>query len=119
MAETKGTGLKKETAAALATLLGPTIVVPILFLLIEKDEFVRFWAMQSVVTSVVLFVIFWVIGIFAFTIVLAPLVAFINGVLMLLGFLLWLLFVYKAWQGEMWVAPLVGKIAQNLLKKAK
>ena len=39
MAETKGTGLKKETAAALATLLGPTIVVPILFLLIEKDEF--------------------------------------------------------------------------------
>ena len=44
----KGTGLKKETEAALATLLGPTMVVPILFLMIEKDEFVRFWAMQSV-----------------------------------------------------------------------
>lgn len=114
-----GTGLKKETAAALATLLGPTIVVPILFVLIEKDEFVRFWAMQSVVTSVLLFVIFWGIGIFAFTIVLAPLVAFINGALMLLGFILWLLYVYKSWQGERWMVPIVGGIAEKLLKSAK
>jgi uncharacterized membrane protein len=114
-----GTGLKKETAAALATLLGPTIVVPILFLLIEKDEFIKFWAMQSVVTSAMLFVVFWGIGIFAFTIILAPLVAFVNGILMLLGFILWLLYVYKAWQGERWEAPIVGKIAVNLLKKAK
>lgn len=114
-----GTGLKKETAAAIATLLGPTIVVPILFLLIEKDEFVRFWAMQSVVTSALLFIIFWGIGIFAFTIVLAPLVGFINGALMLLGFILWLLYVYKAWQGERWVAPVVGGIAEKLLKNAK
>ncbi len=115
----KGTGLKKETAAALATLFGPTIVVPILFLLIEKDEFVRFWAMQSAVTSVVLFVVFWAIGIFAFTIILAPLVAFINGILMLLGFILWLLYVYKAWQGQKWVAPIFGKIAENMLKRVK
>lgn len=114
-----GTGLKKETAAALATLFGPTIVVPILFLLIEKDEFVRFWAMQSVVTSAGLFVVFWAIGIFAFTIILAPLVAFINGLLMLMGFILWLTYVYKSWQGERWVAPIVGKVAENLLKKAK
>jgi uncharacterized membrane protein len=114
-----GTGLKKETAAALATLFGPTIVVPILFLLIEKDEFVRFWAMQSVVTSAGLFVVFWAIGIFAFTIILAPIVAFVNGLLMLLGFVLWLTYVYKSWQGERWVAPIVGKVAENLLKKAK
>lgn len=114
-----GTGLKKETTAALATLLGPTIVVPILFLLIEKDEFVRFWAMQSVVTFALLFVVFWGIGIFAFTIILAPLVALINGVLMLLGFVLWLLYVYKSWQGEKWVVPAVGGIAQNLLGKLK
>lgn len=114
-----GTGLKKETAAALATLLGPTIIVPILFILIEKDEFVRFWAMQSVVTSALLFIIFWGIGIFAFTIVLAPLVAFINGALMLLGFILWLLYVYKAWQGEKWMVPVVGGIAEKLLKSAK
>ncbi len=114
-----GTGLKKETAAAIATLLGPTIVVPVLFLLIEKYEYVRFWSMQSIVTSVMLFVVLWVTGIFAFTIVLAPIVAFINGILMLLSFVLWLLYVYKAWQGERWVAPFVGKIAENMLKKVK
>jgi uncharacterized membrane protein len=114
-----GTGLPKETSAALATLFGPTLVVPILFLIIEKDEYVRFWAMQSVVTSALLFVTFWGIGIFAFTIILAPLVAFINGLLMLAGFVLWLTYVYKSWQGEMWLAPIAGKIAQNLLKKVK
>lgn len=114
-----GLGLKKETEATLAALLGPTIVVPVLFLLIEKDEFVRFWAMQSIVTSVVYLIVIWGIGIFAFTIILAPVVAFINGIIMLLGFVLWLLYVYKAWQGERWVAPIVGKIAENLLKKAK
>ncbi len=114
-----GTGLKKETAAALSTLFGPTIIVPILFLLIEKDEYVRFWSMQSVVTSVLLFVVFWGLGIFAFTIVLAPLVAFVNGLLMLGGFVLWLTYVYKSWQGEKWVAPVVGKVAQNLLAKVK
>jgi len=113
----KGTGLKKETAAALAALLGPTVVVPIIFLLIEKDEFVRFWAMQSVVTAVGFIVILWVIGIFAFTIILAPLVAFINGILMLLGFILWLMYVYKAWQGDKWDVPVFGKIAAQLLKK--
>jgi uncharacterized membrane protein len=112
-----GTGLKKEMAAALCALLGPTVVVPILFLMIEKDEFVKFWAMQSVVTSVLFIVILWGIGLFAFTIVLAPVVAFINGILMLLGFILWLVFVYKAWQGERWVAPVIGKIAENFLKK--
>ncbi len=113
----KGTGLKKETAAALAALLGPTIVVPVLFLLIEKDEFVRFWAMQSAVTSVIFLVVLWAIGIFAFTIVLAPVIAFINGILMLLGFVLWLFYVYKSWQGDKWMAPIFGKIAQNLLSK--
>lgn len=114
-----GTGLKRETAAAVAALLGPTIVVPILFILIEKDEFVRFWAMQSVVTWAGLFILFWGIGIFAFTIVLAPLVAFVNGILILLGFVLWLLYVYKAWQGEKWVAPFAGNLAEKLLKGAK
>ncbi len=110
-----GTGLNKETSAALATLFGPTIVVPILFLLIEKDEYVRFWAMQSVVTSAFLFILFWGIGIFVF--VVAPIVAFVNGILMLLGFILWLTYVYKSWLGERWEAPIVGNISLNLLKK--
>jgi uncharacterized membrane protein len=104
-----GTGLKKTTAGALAYVLGP--VTGIIFLLIEKDPFVRFHAMQSTVVFIVLFVLQWILGI---TIILFPLSALIG----LVAFVLWLILIYKAWQGEEWEVPVLGKIAKNLLKKA-
>ena len=55
----KGTGLKKETAAALSYVLGP--VTGVIFLVLEKDPFVRFHAMQSIVVIVVLFGLQWVL----------------------------------------------------------
>jgi len=105
------TGLKKETAAALATLLGPTLVVPILFLLLEKDGFVKFWAFQSIVTYVVLFALNWILVLTVFLIFLTPLV-------FVLGVVLWLMMTYKAWQGERWVVPVIGKFAEKLMKRA-
>jgi uncharacterized membrane protein len=104
-----GTGLKKTTAGALAYVLGP--VTGIIFLLIEKDPFVRFHAMQSTVVFIVLFVLQWILGI---TIILFPLSALIG----LVAFVLWLILIYKAWQGEEWEVPVLGKISRNLLKKA-
>ena len=62
------TGLKKTTSGALAYVLGP--VTGIIFLVIEKDPFVRFHAMQSTVVFVALFVLQWIFGI---TIILFPL----------------------------------------------
>jgi len=105
------TGLKKETAAALATLLGPTLVVPILFLLLEKDGFVKFWAFQSIVTYVVLFALNWILVLTVFLIFLTPLV-------FVLGVVLWLMMTYKAWQGERWVVPVIGEFAEKLMKRA-
>jgi uncharacterized membrane protein len=102
------TGLKKTTAGALAYVLGP--VTGIVLLLIEKDSFVRFHAMQSTVVFVALFVLQWVLGI---TIILFPLSALIG----IIGFILWLILIYKAWQGEQWEVPVLGKVAKNLLKK--
>lgn len=102
------TGLKKTTSGALAYVLGP--VTGIIFLIIEKDPFVRFHAMQSTVVFVVLFVLQWVLGI---TIILFPLSALIG----IIGFALWLILIYKAWQGEQWEVPMLGKVAKNLLKK--
>ena len=102
------TGLKKTTSGALAYVLGP--VTGIVFLVIEKDPFVRFHAMQSTVVFVALFVLQWVLGI---TIVLFPLSALIG----IISFVLWLILIYKAWQGEQWEVPVLGKIAKNLLKK--
>ena len=108
MAEGKGTGLPKNTAAALSYVLGP--VTGVIFYLLEKDPFVRFHAMQSIVVFVVLFVLQWVFGL---TIVLLPMVPLIS----ILLFVLWLLLIYKAWQGEEWEVPVLGKYARKFLKK--
>jgi uncharacterized membrane protein len=106
-----GTGLKKETAAALATLLGPTLVVPVLFIILEKDEFVRFWAFQSIVVYLVLFVLNWVLILTIFLALLTPLV-------FVVGIVLWLVMTYKAWQGDRWEVPIIGKLAAQIMKKA-
>lgn len=103
------TGLKKETAAALAYVLGP--VTGVIFLVIEKDPFVRFHAMQSIVTFVGLFALQWILTLTIILVFLVPLV----GILM---FVLWLLLIYKAWMGEMWEVPVFGKLTKQLLKRA-
>ncbi len=108
---TTGTGLKKETAAALSVLLGPTLVVPVLFVLLEKDEFVRFWAFQAIVVNLALFVLNWVLVLTIFLALATPLV-------FVLGVVLWLFMTYKAWQGERWEVPFIGKFAVQLQKKA-
>ena len=107
MAE-KEMGLKKEMAGALAYVLGP--VTGIFFLVVSKDPFVKFHAMQSVVVFVFLFVLQWALGI---TIILFPLSAVVG----LVTFALWLVLIYKAWQGDEWQVPVLGKVARNFLKK--
>ncbi|MFC1710417.1 DUF4870 domain-containing protein [Patescibacteria group bacterium] len=102
------TGLKKETAGALAYVLGP--ITGVIFLIIDKTPYVRFHAMQSIVVFVSLMILQWVL---VFTIILAPL----GGLLTIVGFVLWLLLIYKAWQGEEWEVPFVGKYARKFLKK--
>ena len=103
------TGLKKNTAGALAYVLGP--ITGVIFLILEKDPFVRFHAMQSIVTFVVLFVLQWVLGLTIVLLVLVPLVGIVS-------FILWLLLIYKAWMGEEWEVPILGKVARKLAAKA-
>lgn len=110
MAEKKDLGLKKETAGAIAYVLGP--VTGIFFLVTSKDSFVRFHAMQSTVVFVVMFLLQWVLGI---TIILFPLSALVG----LASFILWLVLIYKAWQGEQWEVPVLGKLTKTVFKKLK
>lgn len=104
-----GSGLKKTTSGALAYVLGP--ITGVIFLLIDKDPFVKFHAMQSIVVFVGLFILQWILG---FTIILLPLVPIVG----ILSFILWLILIYKAWQGMEWEVPFFGKIARNFVKKA-
>ncbi|KKU03660.1 MAG: hypothetical protein UX88_C0007G0016 [Candidatus Woesebacteria bacterium GW2011_GWC2_47_16] len=103
------TGLKKETAGALAYVLGP--ITGVIFLVLEKDPFVRFHAMQSIVVFVGLFALQWALGL---TLILLPLVPLVG----IISFVLWLLLIYKAWQGQEWEVPFFGKFARNLVNKA-
>lgn len=105
--ETRGSGLPKNTSAALSYALG--WLTGIIFLIIEKDSFVRFHAMQSIIVfgalTVLLFVPF-------LNLVLSP-------IIMIAGFALWLVLIYKAYQGEEYMLPYVGKFAKKQLGKLK
>lgn len=109
MAALSSTGLNKNTAGALSYVLGP--VTGVIFLVIEKDPYVRFHAMQSIVFSVAAFVLNMVLGI---TIILA----LALPLLWIVEFVLWLLLIYKAWQGQEWELPVIGKFARQLASKA-
>jgi len=83
-------------------------VTGIIFLVLEKEnKFVRFHAMQSLVTFVVLFIAGMV----------APIIPIIGGIISLLisplVIILWLFMMYKAYQGEMYKLPYVGDFSEE------
>lgn len=99
----EGTGLKKETAAALSYILGP--LSGFVFLLLEKDSFVRFHAMQSILALGFLMAVGLILGFLPF-----------FSLIWILFFVLVLFGAYHASQGREWEMPIVGKLARKLLK---
>jgi len=91
---------------ALAYLLG--WLTGIIFLLLEKDSnFVRFHTMQSTIT----FLAITVVGII---LRLIPFFGWILGSLIsLVGLILWIVGMVKAYQGEYYKFPIVGEIAEK------
>ncbi len=103
----KGTGLERNLAAALSYSL--LWLSGVIFLIVEKDEFVRFHAMQSILTFGALTVLSFV-----------PLVgAILSPFIALVTFVLWLVLIYKAYQGEEFKLPVIGDFAKEQLKKVK
>jgi len=106
MAEGKsGSGFPKNTAAALAYVL--FWLTGIVFLLIEKDPYVRFHAMQSVITFGLLTIVSFV-----------PIIGWLlSPLLMIVGFVLWLFLIFKAYQGEEFKLPVIGDFAKKQVEK--
>src|SRR5262245_11193040 len=103
-AKKKGSHMPKETGktstglapnvAALLSYLG-LIVTGIIFFVLEKEnKFVKFHAMQSIITFGGLLALQIAFTVLVFTIFLIP---FVN----LLGLVLWIILMVKAYQGEM------------------
>lgn len=83
-------------------------VTGIIFLFLEKEnKFVRFHAMQSLVTFLALLIISVVIPII-------PLIGdLISFIITPIGIVLWLFMMYKAYQGEMYKLPYAGDFSEK------
>ena len=102
-------GMQANVAGLLCYLLG--VITGIIFILIEKEnKFVRFHAMQSIIVFGGLFVINMIL--FFIPVVgwvLMPLVG-------ILGLILWVVLMIKAYQGELFKVPIAGDIAEKNTK---
>ena len=100
------TGLNQNVAGMLCYLVG--WITGLIFFLIEKDDkFVRFHAMQSMITFGGLTVLFMFVG---FIPVLGWMVVPILGLVQLV---LWILLMVKAFQGEKFKLPVIGDLAEQ------
>jgi len=110
---TAGAGLTDNVAGALAYV---TIIPAIVFLILEpynRKRFIRFHSFQCIFFAVAwtaLWIILAFIGHIPFlgwaTLLLWPLVS-------LAGFILWLIMVLKAYQGQMFKLPVIGDMAEK------
>jgi len=102
-------GLDKNIAALLSYALG--WVSGLVIILIEKeDDFIRFHAMQSIITFgalTVLSILFGTMFIFF---------GFIGPFIHVAGIVLWILLMIKAYQGEKFMLPVVGEMAERRAK---
>ncbi len=103
-------GLPRNSAAAFSYLLGP--VTGVLFYILEKDPFVRFHALQSIVVFSLLIILDWAL---LATVILIPVAGFVNIVV----FVAWLFLIYQAWQGKEWEVPYVMKYFKKFFKKTQ
>jgi uncharacterized membrane protein len=103
-------GMEENVASALCYALG--ILTAILFLVLEpynKMRTVRFHAFQSLFLGIAAFAIF---------IVLIPVLGWILSILLHLAFgfgffALWLFLMYKAYNKEKFVLPIIGPLAEK------
>ena len=99
---------KLESALCYVPVIG--WIAAIIFLIIEKDNDVRFNAVQALVLILVTWVVSFALGL---TIVLAIL----SLPLMLAVFVLQLVLAYKVYQGQKMVLPVIGKWSQDIFAK--
>jgi uncharacterized membrane protein len=109
MAEVKG---NENLMGAASYLLG--FITGVIFLLVEKQsKFVRFHAMQSTILFGGIFIVNIALGFI-------PILGWLVGLfLSFAAFILWIVCMWKAFQGEMYKAPFVGDLAEKQLAKMK
>ena len=111
----QGTGLAPNIASLLAYICMP--VTSIVFILIEKEnQDVKFHAWQGTVFGVAWIVVVLALNILAAIFgaiwsVLGIIVGFFVPIVGLVAFILWIICLVKAYQGERWRIPYLGDFA--------
>jgi uncharacterized membrane protein/ribosomal protein L40E len=103
----------EPNVAGLLSYLGLWIA-GLVFILIEKEnKFVRFHAMQSIVTFGALNVLIVVFGILDGLDVIGVLFRILWTLTLVLGIVVWIVLMIKAYQGERYKLPIAGDIAEK------
>lgn len=114
-------GLAENVAGALCYSVG--WITGIIFLLVDKRPFVKFHAAQSIVVFGGLQILSIVLGMFlGASIFTGGFHLFGSGFLLLhivnlAGFVLWILLMVKAYQGERFKLPIASDLAENIAGK--
>jgi uncharacterized membrane protein len=112
-------GLEENMACALCYLLG--LLTGVLFLVLEpynKNRLIRFHAFQSIffnIACIAIYIVLGIVGIAMFSIpIIGPMLMIVLHLAVGLGiFIVWLMLMYKAYNRERWVLPIIGPLAEK------
>jgi uncharacterized membrane protein len=112
-------GLEENLASALCYVLG--IFTGVLFLVLapyNQNRVIRFHAFQSIFLNIAWIVIFVALSIVSTILLPIPILGAILGVVLHLAlglgvFIIWLMLMYKAYNRERWVLPVIGPLAEK------
>lgn len=96
-------GINREIAAALSYTLGP--ITGLIFLILEKDSFVKYHAIQAI----------FGLGLLAAIAIVFGFIPFLGQIVMIIYFVALLTGAYQASQGKHWEMPLVGQLAKKAI----
>jgi len=103
----KTSGVLQENVASLLCYLG-FWVSGIIFIMIEpSNRTVRFHAFQSIIVFATLniaYYVFWFVPVFGWI---------VNSLLGALAFILWVVLMVRAYQGQKWKLPVIGRLAEK------
>lgn len=103
----------RNLVAALSYFLG--FITGVVILLVEKDDkFIRFHAMQSTIVFGAIFIIDIFLGLIIGSI---PLLNFLssltNTLVFIIALVVWIVSMFKAFQGQIYKWPIAGNIAER------
>ena len=118
-ASPQAAGLDENMACALCYLLG--LLTGILFLVLEpynKNRLIRFHAFQSIFLNIAWIAVFIALSIVSMVLLPIPFLGAMLSIILHLGaslglFILWLMLMYKAYNRERWVLPVIGPLAEK------